>query len=573
MLRAVTDNEPANGGGAATVSGNGGPEVRQENAAAGQGEQGDALLLHGLPADQLSPSTTAPHRSCCSAACTLAETNHDHPAHPAGLWSGPDEPAYTGTIEVTEVEVAAAVPGRLVEVIPAEGDAVRAGDTVFAVDTTTLEADASDAGRPGAPNTSNSLVLATASRGPRGPRGPQAYRWRGNGWRDHHQTCRGLPEQVHRKGARTASRYSMKSRRSLPVIPMDPSSSRAWRAPRPVRCHPRGAGGPGRAGGGARLDLGPRGLSIQWSLAVISVTLAAPSRPTWGCLPRVSSSVRAAAVACRAGPGSATWMWSKKNRAWSGFWRSCWAAGRSWPAPPPGRPRAAHRARPRRAAAVRRGLRGPTPARAPRRAPGCRECARTPSARRLRWAATPALRRRWRGLPGRRLPPRDRAAAPRSGHRSTAGCALRPPSSVHASSMPVCRAVWSGSSPPIPPGMAGAPDRPSAARSSPPAPRTPARASMVPGSATPASRAGAGPPLPRGLWALAGSARFRRRGAMSAILRTKGRRGLCTRIGHDPCSARARATVVPGSGGRRVSQRNLLRGTGGVAWLGSSDSR
>ncbi|MCB9674456.1 MAG: HlyD family efflux transporter periplasmic adaptor subunit [Alphaproteobacteria bacterium] len=50
-------------------------------------------------------------------------------------------PAYTGTIEVTEVEVAATLGGRLVEVLPHEGDALKVGDPVFRLDTTLLEAE------------------------------------------------------------------------------------------------------------------------------------------------------------------------------------------------------------------------------------------------------------------------------------------------------------------------------------------------------------------------------------------------------------------------------------------------
>jgi HlyD family secretion protein len=52
-------------------------------------------------------------------------------------------PAYTGTIEVTEVEVASTLGGRLVEVIPQEGEHVKLGDPVFRVDTSMLEADRS----------------------------------------------------------------------------------------------------------------------------------------------------------------------------------------------------------------------------------------------------------------------------------------------------------------------------------------------------------------------------------------------------------------------------------------------
>ncbi len=52
-----------------------------------------------------------------------------------GAAEGP--PTYTGTIEVTEVDVAPLVPGRLLEVRVHEGDAVRAGDVVFMIDTQT----------------------------------------------------------------------------------------------------------------------------------------------------------------------------------------------------------------------------------------------------------------------------------------------------------------------------------------------------------------------------------------------------------------------------------------------------
>ena len=48
-------------------------------------------------------------------------------------------PLYTGTIEVTEVEVASVMPGRLVEVRPHTGDRVNAGDLVFTLDAASLE--------------------------------------------------------------------------------------------------------------------------------------------------------------------------------------------------------------------------------------------------------------------------------------------------------------------------------------------------------------------------------------------------------------------------------------------------
>lgn len=56
-----------------------------------------------------------------------------------GLGTHPD--AYTGTIEVTEIEVAAAVPGRLTAVFPEEGDLVAAGDPVFTLDSALFEAE------------------------------------------------------------------------------------------------------------------------------------------------------------------------------------------------------------------------------------------------------------------------------------------------------------------------------------------------------------------------------------------------------------------------------------------------
>jgi HlyD family secretion protein len=46
---------------------------------------------------------------------------------------------YAGTIEVTELELAAAVPGRLTEVRFEEGDAVAAGDLAFSLDATNLK--------------------------------------------------------------------------------------------------------------------------------------------------------------------------------------------------------------------------------------------------------------------------------------------------------------------------------------------------------------------------------------------------------------------------------------------------
>lgn len=46
--------------------------------------------------------------------------------------NGPD--VYTGTIEATEVEVASTVAGRLLEVVPHEGDRVAVGDLIFTLD-------------------------------------------------------------------------------------------------------------------------------------------------------------------------------------------------------------------------------------------------------------------------------------------------------------------------------------------------------------------------------------------------------------------------------------------------------
>jgi HlyD family secretion protein len=51
--------------------------------------------------------------------------------------SAPD--AYTGTVEVTEIEVSAAVAGRIQEIKFDEGQQVNAGDLVFVLDVTTLE--------------------------------------------------------------------------------------------------------------------------------------------------------------------------------------------------------------------------------------------------------------------------------------------------------------------------------------------------------------------------------------------------------------------------------------------------
>lgn len=53
--------------------------------------------------------------------------------------AGP-EPTYTGTVEVTEVDVSAIVPGRLVSVPVDQGDRVEEGQVLFSLDTTQLEA-------------------------------------------------------------------------------------------------------------------------------------------------------------------------------------------------------------------------------------------------------------------------------------------------------------------------------------------------------------------------------------------------------------------------------------------------
>jgi len=52
-----------------------------------------------------------------------------------------EQVAYTGTIEVTEVEAAATVGGRLLEVLADDGDAVHAGDVLFRVDDKRLQAE------------------------------------------------------------------------------------------------------------------------------------------------------------------------------------------------------------------------------------------------------------------------------------------------------------------------------------------------------------------------------------------------------------------------------------------------
>jgi HlyD family secretion protein len=54
--------------------------------------------------------------------------------------SGKKAEVFTGTIEVTDVDVASTVPGRLVTVAVDKGSPVKAGDLLFAIDATTLEA-------------------------------------------------------------------------------------------------------------------------------------------------------------------------------------------------------------------------------------------------------------------------------------------------------------------------------------------------------------------------------------------------------------------------------------------------
>ncbi|MBT3222063.1 MAG: HlyD family efflux transporter periplasmic adaptor subunit [Proteobacteria bacterium] len=51
----------------------------------------------------------------------------------------PEKAAYTGTIEVTEINVAAAIPGRLTEVRVEEGTSVQEGDVLFVLDSTIFE--------------------------------------------------------------------------------------------------------------------------------------------------------------------------------------------------------------------------------------------------------------------------------------------------------------------------------------------------------------------------------------------------------------------------------------------------
>jgi HlyD family secretion protein len=70
-----------------------------------------------------------------------------------GCGSGRDRSGvYTGTVEVTDVNVASTVPGRLVEVLVDRGQTVQQGDPLFAVDATILDAqrDAAQAGRDAA---------------------------------------------------------------------------------------------------------------------------------------------------------------------------------------------------------------------------------------------------------------------------------------------------------------------------------------------------------------------------------------------------------------------------------------
>lgn len=59
----------------------------------------------------------------------------------AGCGFDDSDQAYTGTIEVTEIEAATTIAGRLVEVLAQEGDAVSLGDPLFRVDATRYEAE------------------------------------------------------------------------------------------------------------------------------------------------------------------------------------------------------------------------------------------------------------------------------------------------------------------------------------------------------------------------------------------------------------------------------------------------
>ncbi|MCB9690273.1 MAG: HlyD family efflux transporter periplasmic adaptor subunit [Alphaproteobacteria bacterium] len=54
---------------------------------------------------------------------------------------GGDPAGYTGTIEVTEVEVASTLGGRIAEVLPKEGDAVKVGDPLVRLDADMLQAE------------------------------------------------------------------------------------------------------------------------------------------------------------------------------------------------------------------------------------------------------------------------------------------------------------------------------------------------------------------------------------------------------------------------------------------------
>ena len=54
---------------------------------------------------------------------------------------GGDPTGYTGTIEVTVVEVASTLGGRIAEVLPKEGDAVKVGDPLVRLDADMLQAE------------------------------------------------------------------------------------------------------------------------------------------------------------------------------------------------------------------------------------------------------------------------------------------------------------------------------------------------------------------------------------------------------------------------------------------------
>ncbi|MEM6927677.1 MAG: biotin/lipoyl-binding protein, partial [Myxococcota bacterium] len=50
-------------------------------------------------------------------------------------------PSYTGTVEVTEVEVASAIPGRITSIAFDEGDRIEEGALVFELDPEGLQAE------------------------------------------------------------------------------------------------------------------------------------------------------------------------------------------------------------------------------------------------------------------------------------------------------------------------------------------------------------------------------------------------------------------------------------------------